>query len=1209
MLDSEAVVFPERETREQRRDEHLSRSVDKLPAASNTSTFDVQRRAVVGAANDPAEVAADRVADQIVRALSAQLPAPASPGAVDDPGASGVRGGIGRRVQRSATASARPGAVISSAPRIRRAAATVGAAGGVVDADTDRRIQRASGGAGMPAPMQQSMEHAFDADFSEVRVHADSESRELNSRIQASAFTAGNHVWFRDGMPDISRQGDQHLVAHELAHVVQQGAGTARRTMRGSADATLYRKGRRGGRGGKGGEGPGAAPVPLSLDDLKVERTRVAGEKAALEQQIATLEATVRANVLSKTGDRSTKDRLQNKLLEQLRKKLQALDGELGRVDGEITPLQQAKNAQTAEEQRVAEEQRLAAEQQRLAAEQQRLAAEQQARTDAATKPYSWVADRSLADLAGYVTVTPDWGQHSSMDDAKRALVAAVAAFAADPANQAPCAAFTTASMQAAAESIGWSLRNLIRMLPVYVRAAGDQRDPFEVSVTSSPEEAALSAWNLRALLADFPRWVLAGAMEEKQLNALIEGDYVDDLIAYYKYQVPPIFQAEEGADFAAYLEMRDDDGVDPASFQGGPLSAYVRNFHRFEASALQGLLANLTDTSKTKPLTLVLHSALDHNGAFHRDPNVTSVITNSKNLTIMVEGGASIDDYKAQITPIARAYGNNDKIDQVMFAGHGGSRTIDLAGTVAENTVDVDVDGTIQEVNSTQQPDGSTVRHDINLDKDKSGAQALFDEVLDNMDTTVVNQLGGGVGPAKQANRRILFNACLTNSNEVHDALSENRSKARSEIRKYIQDHASLATFMGTYAASKGTDVVSLGANASITQVRLIDNNSGQLDLFAPDDEKVTATKIVYMEHGTEPHGVLLAALEAWANDPAVATSAMKRRAKNRSTKWNEAVIEGVFELALKLRDRDDWGSILQGLAGMAKALNDLTLKDDCRVSTLHDIVDFCQADASWQEALVGRLAGTTTAAKTGKNAFTALVLAQVDAVDRGKAASATKLVDTLLPTFDAKTARDFLDVQFLIDGGLMSTAMAKTPTKGSILLALLGVLGPKPADCVTHLRPLLHPGAPLMPMLPEVPPVAPVPPGVGPRAEIPEALEVKGRPPVDAIPGANRDPVPAVADLAALPKLDAVAGPPPRKVAAQTATQATKGKGTTTIVESPEPEPTAPDAPGRPGRAGRPEAPEIAAVKAFFEDTHGITQLLAGRSTKAAIADLVKA
>ena len=59
-------------------------------------------------------------------------------------------------------------------------------------------------------------------DFSDVQVHKDSESDQLNKQVHAEAFTTGKDIFFREGKYDpVSDQG-QKLLAHELTHVVQQ---------------------------------------------------------------------------------------------------------------------------------------------------------------------------------------------------------------------------------------------------------------------------------------------------------------------------------------------------------------------------------------------------------------------------------------------------------------------------------------------------------------------------------------------------------------------------------------------------------------------------------------------------------------------------------------------------------------------------------------------------------------------------------------------------------------------------------------------------------------------------------------------------------------------------------------------------------------------------------------------------------------------------
>jgi hypothetical protein len=76
------------------------------------------------------------------------------------------------------------------------------------------------------------MEKAFGGvDFSQVKVHNDAVSDQLNQSIQARAFTTGQDVFFRGGEYDPGSRGGQELIAHELTHVVQQNEGVVQRSL------------------------------------------------------------------------------------------------------------------------------------------------------------------------------------------------------------------------------------------------------------------------------------------------------------------------------------------------------------------------------------------------------------------------------------------------------------------------------------------------------------------------------------------------------------------------------------------------------------------------------------------------------------------------------------------------------------------------------------------------------------------------------------------------------------------------------------------------------------------------------------------------------------------------------------------------------------------------------------------------------------------
>lgn len=71
----------------------------------------------------------------------------------------------------------------------------------------------------LPPDVRSKMERAFGTDFSQVRIHANSTAAVTHG---AKAFAQGNEIHFAPGafQPE-SRQG-RELLAHELAHVVQQ---------------------------------------------------------------------------------------------------------------------------------------------------------------------------------------------------------------------------------------------------------------------------------------------------------------------------------------------------------------------------------------------------------------------------------------------------------------------------------------------------------------------------------------------------------------------------------------------------------------------------------------------------------------------------------------------------------------------------------------------------------------------------------------------------------------------------------------------------------------------------------------------------------------------------------------------------------------------------------------------------------------------------
>jgi len=74
--------------------------------------------------------------------------------------------------------------------------------------------------------VRRGMEGVFQVNFGHVRIHADPEADALNRGVAAIAFTVGSDIFFRAGAYQPHTVAGQHLLAHELTHVVQQRTGS-----------------------------------------------------------------------------------------------------------------------------------------------------------------------------------------------------------------------------------------------------------------------------------------------------------------------------------------------------------------------------------------------------------------------------------------------------------------------------------------------------------------------------------------------------------------------------------------------------------------------------------------------------------------------------------------------------------------------------------------------------------------------------------------------------------------------------------------------------------------------------------------------------------------------------------------------------------------------------------------------------------------------
>lgn len=98
-----------------------------------------------------------------------------------------------------------------------------GCEGGARNDGDPKEIQAQLGsGRALDSQVKSRMESAYGTSLSNVRVHTDAGAAGLSTRLNARAFTVGEHVAFGSGEYQPGTLVGDALIAHELAHVVQQ---------------------------------------------------------------------------------------------------------------------------------------------------------------------------------------------------------------------------------------------------------------------------------------------------------------------------------------------------------------------------------------------------------------------------------------------------------------------------------------------------------------------------------------------------------------------------------------------------------------------------------------------------------------------------------------------------------------------------------------------------------------------------------------------------------------------------------------------------------------------------------------------------------------------------------------------------------------------------------------------------------------------------
>jgi hypothetical protein len=155
---------------------------------ADTTPFFVQTKLTVGQVDDPYEKEADAMADKVMRHP-------------------------GETVQAKCSACEQEDVQLKTANEEE---------GMDMDAIEQQLSTSAGNGAKLPDDVRGQMEQGFGTDFGHVRVHDNSSAHQMNDSLGAQAFTHGNDIYFNKGKFNPADNAGQHLLAHELTHVIQQ---------------------------------------------------------------------------------------------------------------------------------------------------------------------------------------------------------------------------------------------------------------------------------------------------------------------------------------------------------------------------------------------------------------------------------------------------------------------------------------------------------------------------------------------------------------------------------------------------------------------------------------------------------------------------------------------------------------------------------------------------------------------------------------------------------------------------------------------------------------------------------------------------------------------------------------------------------------------------------------------------------------------------
>ncbi len=378
-----------------------------------------------------------------------------------------------------------------------------------------------------------------------------------------------------------------------------------------------------------------------------------------------------------------------------------------------------------------------------------------------------------------------------------------------------------------------------------------------------------------KTMLAD----VFVKLSEEKKLDRFYE---------YLKLDPAPKF--ENSKDSAVLYKKGIDKYLKFATSSTVAKKKFIRNFHRFDLGVLAQLEKNIQDTSRKKPLTVIIYSSTDHNGALVLGDSLPPVFKDDSNLTLLIEGQESLDGFLGFAQKIAATYGVDGKIAQILICGHGSTQGVSLTGNPIEE-ISVKGENQPKTLDFFKKLVGLMYAY-----KQPSFLGGLFAK---KPTPSKIDQLS-----------RIVFSSCDVNA--VVFPSKQSQINEAGGLEEFFDLNKSLVqTLISVFGAGENEYPKVLGANASVRAKSLsLIKEDGKLDLVSEQDQHLTASKIKYVEFGTMVDGVIGATAYCLEKDPENAKKAILARLNRKPMGLEEAILHAHF--AFLVTQGFDSGSLL---------------------------------------------------------------------------------------------------------------------------------------------------------------------------------------------------------------------------------------------------------------------------------------------------------